>query len=224
MAPNSAPFLKVCCISSIQEAGLAIAQGASALGLVSHMPSGPGVISDLQVATIAAWVEGQHPHIQSFLLTARQTAKSIAAQHALCQTTTLQLVDEVPLADLRLLRSLCPGVRLVQVIHVVDPQSVQQALEIAPWVDGLLLDSGNPLLAVKELGGTGRTHNWALSRQIVARSPVPVLLAGGLNAGNVQAALAQVQPFGVDICSGVRTDGQLDVQKLLAFVAQTASL
>lgn len=213
-------FLKICCINSIEEAELAILHGAAALGLVSAMPSGPGVIGDQQVATIAAWVKRQHPHIHSFLLTARQTAASIAAQHAVCQTTTLQLVDDVPLADLRLLRTLCPGVALVQVIHVVDPQSVQQALDVAPWVDKLLLDSGNPRLAVKELGGTGRTHNWALSRQIVQRSPVPVLLAGGLNAANVQAALAQVRPFGLDICSGVRTTGQLDSEKLLAFVAQ----
>ena len=184
------------------------------------MPSGPGVIGDQQVANIAAWVKRQHPHIHCFLLTARQTAAGIAAQHAVCQTTTLQLVDEVPLADLRQLRTLCPGVELVQVVHVVDADSVQQALDVAPWVDKLLLDSGNPKLAVKTLGGTGRTHNWALSRQIVQRSRVPVLLAGGLNAGNVQAALAQVQPFGLDICSGVRTAGQLDFEKLLAFVAQ----
>lgn len=224
--PKPPPFLKICCIASVQEAQLAIAAGANALGLVSAMPSGPGVITDADIANIAAWVRQQHPHVQSFLLTARQSAQAITQQHQVCQTTALQLVDAVPVAALRQLRTRLPGVRLVQVVHVVDAGSLAQALHVAPWVDMLLLDSGNPGLAVKELGGTGRTHNWGLSQQIVQAvgaahaQRVPVLLAGGLNASNARAALAQVQPQGLDICSGVRTAGRLDATKLAEFVAQ----
>ena len=84
-------------------------------------------------------------------------------------------------------------------------------------VDALLLDSGNPKLAIKELGGTGRVHNWKLSRSIVEQSPVPVFLAGGLNPSNVKQAIDEVQPYGLDLCSGVRTNGRLDPAKLEAF-------
>jgi phosphoribosylanthranilate isomerase len=209
------PFVKICCIASVEEARLAIAAGAHALGLVSAMPSGPGVIADATIAQIAAAVALP---TETFLLTSRTTAESIAAQHALARTTTLQLVDHVPHVELRRLRTLCPGVRLVQVIHVVGEASRVEALEAAPWVDALLLDSGNPGLAVKELGGTGRRHDWTLSRRIRdAVAPVPLFLAGGLNAENVAEAIRTVQPFGLDLCNGVRTNGRLDAIRLREF-------
>lgn len=211
------PVIKVCCIASLAEARLAVAAGADALGLVSAMPSGPGVIDDTTIAAIAAAVPRP---TRTFLLTARTTAEAIADQHTRAGTTTLQLVDQVPHDELRRLRLLCPGVELVQVIHVTGEASVDEALAAAPHVDALLLDSGNPALAVKELGGTGRTHDWALSRRIRdAVWPLPLFLAGGLHAGNVATALAAVQPQGLDLCSRVRTEGKLDPRKLGEFVA-----
>lgn len=172
------PRVKICCIASVAEAQLAHRAGAAALGLVSAMPSGPGIISDAVVAEVASAMRGQD--VRSFLLTARNTAESIAAQHRAAGTTTLQLVDHVPHCELRQLRLLCPAVELVQVIHVTGVASVAEALAVAPWVDAVLLDSGNPALAVKELGGTGRTHDWALSRRIRdAIHPLPLWLAGG---------------------------------------------
>jgi phosphoribosylanthranilate isomerase len=95
---------------------------------------------------------------------------------------------------------------------------VEEAEALTPHVDALLLDSGNPNADVKELGGTGRTHDWAVSRQIRQQVDVPVFLAGGLDAENVGVALEQVQPFGVGLCSGVRTDGQLDEVKIRRFM------
>jgi phosphoribosylanthranilate isomerase len=209
------PHVKVCCISSIDEARLAISAGASALGLVSAMPSGPGVIDDRLIAEIAAAVP---PPISTFLLTPRQYADDIADQYAQCKTSTLQLVDTVAPAELTKLRKRLPAVKLVQVIHVADEASLEEALLAAPHVDALLLDSGNPNLPVKELGGTGRIHDWQLSRTIRDRSGRPVFLAGGLKAGNVAEAIAAVQPFGLDLCSGVRTKGHLDAAKLAEFM------
>jgi phosphoribosylanthranilate isomerase len=207
---------KVCCIASVAEARLAAAVGASALGLVSAMPSGPGVIGEGLIADIAAAIA---PPVQTFLLTAHQRADAIVAQHARCRTTVIQLVDALPPDELAALRAALPRVALVQVIHVLGEASVDEALAAAPRVDALLLDSGNPNAAIKELGGTGRTHNWGLSRRIVAASPVPVWLAGGLNPGNAAQAVAAVQPHGLDICSGLRTNGRLDEAKLRAFAA-----
>ncbi|MGZ8414644.1 MAG: phosphoribosylanthranilate isomerase [Gemmatirosa sp.] len=212
--------LKVCCIASHEEAALAVAHGADALGLVSAMPSGPGPIEEALIAEIAPRVP---PPIATFLLTSRLDAATIVTQARRCAVNTLQLVDALPEEELRALREALPAVRLVQVIHVLDDDSVQEALATAPLVDALLLDSGNPRLAVKELGGTGRVHDWALSRAIRERAGVPVFLAGGLRADNVGEAIAAVAPFGVDVCSGVRTDGRLDAAKLDAFARAVAA-
>ena len=208
------PFVKICCIASIEEARLAVSAGASALGLVSAMPSGPGVIAYELIAQIAATVP---PPVATFLLTSRQDADSIIEQQRFCRTTTLQLVDHVPHAELRKLRQALPGIGLVQVIHVTGEESVEEARAVAGLVDALLLDSGNQKLAVKELGGTGRTHDWRLSRRIRDEAGVPLFLAGGLNPGNVAEAVAQVAPHGLDVCSSVRSAGRLDAAKLRDF-------
>jgi phosphoribosylanthranilate isomerase len=207
--------IKICCIQSEVEARLAIEAGADALGLVAAMPSGPGPIPEERIAAIARSVP---PPVATFLLTSWTDAGPIVAQHRRCRTTTLQLVDRVEDGTYAALREALPGVKLVQVIHVRGQESVAEACDLAPHVDALLLDSGNPSLAVKELGGTGRVHDWALSRAIVETCGVPVYLAGGLRASNVRQAIASVAPFGVDVCSGVRTDGRLDREKLLAFI------
>jgi phosphoribosylanthranilate isomerase len=214
------PRIKICCISSVEEAQQAVLHGAAALGLVSQMPSGPGVIPDGLIAEIAQAVP---PPIATFLLTARQEADAIAEQHALCGTSTLQLVDAVAPSELRRLRRKLPHVKLVQVIHVLDEASIDQAKGLEGLVDALLLDSGNPTLQVKELGGTGRVHDWGVSRRVCAEVKLPVFLAGGLRATNVSQAIEQVRPFGLDLCSSVRTDGRLDVQKLELFMRAVRS-
>jgi len=207
-------FVKVCCIADLDEARLAIAAGASAIGLVSAMPSGPGPIAEDQITRIAAGVPRP---TETFLLTALVQAEAIADQQRRCGTTAVQLVDRVEEPELRRLRRLLPDTRIVQVIHVTGPESVDEARAAAPLVDTLLLDSGNPKLAVKELGGTGRVHDWEHSRNIRDTVSVPVLLAGGLHPGNARAALQQVEPAGLDVCSGLRLNGRLDARLLNAF-------
>jgi phosphoribosylanthranilate isomerase len=138
----------------------------------------------------------------------------IVAQQQACRTNTIQICDHLVHGTHRDLKRALPGISIVQVVHVTGPESVEEAVAVAPHVDAILLDSGNQKLAVKELGGTGRTHDWTLSRAIRERIGVPMFLAGGLNAENVAQAIAEVRPFGVDICSGVRTNGKLDAEKL----------
>ncbi len=208
--------VKICCIKSPEEARLAIACGASAVGLVSSMPSGPGVIDEMAIARITAAVP---PPIATFLLTSLHDAEAIIAQQRRCQTNTLQLCDYVELSVYARLRAALPGIALVQVIHVTGEESVSHARKVAEHVDALLLDSGNPTLAVKELGGTGRVHDWSLSRRIRNAVGKPLFLAGGLRSTNVREAIAAVQPFGLDLCSSVRTDDVLDEEKLRSFFA-----
>lgn len=208
--------IKICCIASLEEARLAVAAGADAVGLVSEMPSGPGVIPEPLIGEIAAAVP---PPTAVFLLTCLDDVDELAAQQRRCRANVLQLVDRVAPEVRTRLRDELPGVRIVQVVHVRDEASVEEAVATADTADALLLDSGDPSRPVKELGGTGRTHDWALSARIVREAPVPVILAGGLKPENVGEAVRAVRPFGVDVCSGVRTDGALDAAKLQAFVA-----
>lgn len=208
------PKVKICCISSLDEAKLAVDHGSDALGLVGHMPSGPGVISDEMISSIAA---ATPPSINTFLLTSETSAQAIIAHHRKVNTSTIQIVDTLVEGTYEQIREALPGINLVQVIHVLDDNSVEEAVNISSKVDFILLDSGNPNLATKELGGTGRTHNWKLSRKIRDEIDIPIFLAGGLKSENIRQAVETVQPFGVDLCSGVRTNGKLDPMKLKAF-------
>jgi len=206
--------VKICCINSIAEAKMAMSYGASAIGLVGRMPSGPGPIEDELIKSIAITIP---PPIATFLLTCETSAEQIINHHQRTFTNTIQLVDELHEKDYAIIKKALPAIKLVQVIHVIDEGSVEQAIKVSQYVDAILLDSGNPKLTIKELGGTGRTHDWKLSRKIKESINIPLFLAGGLNAENVREAIDVVNPYGVDVCSGVRTNGQLDENKLKAF-------
>ena len=206
--------VKICCISSISEAKLAESFGATALGFVSQMPSGPGVISDEKILEI---IETIPDNIDTFLFTSETDLEKIVLQQKKFRPKTLQLVDEVKSEVYTYIKRELPGINIVQVVHVTDESSADYACRVSEFADGILLDSGNPGLSVKELGGTGRVHNWNISRKIRESVDVPVYLAGGLNPENVREAIETVMPYGVDLCSGVRTNGMLDEIKLKNF-------
>ncbi len=208
--------VKICCISSIEEAKLAIRSGATELGLVGPMPSGPGIISESQIAEIVKAIPND---INTFLLTSETSASKIIEQHKKVKTTTIQIVDKLQSGTYNDIRSAITDIKLIQVIHVINDNSIKEAQEVASDVDYVLLDSGNPNKKIKELGGTGKTHNWELSKKIVQTISTPVFLAGGLNSSNVRKAIAAVNPYGLDLCSGVRTDQKLNLEKLNSFFA-----
>ena len=203
--------VKICCISSIEEAKLAVAYGAAAIGLVGRMPSGPGIITDELIHAIAKTVP---PPTHTFLLTSETTTDTIIEHHKKVNTTTIQIVDALSGREYHKIREAIPNVQLVQVIHVLDEGSIKEAIEISEFVDAILLDSGNPNLPTKVLGGTGKTHNWDLSKKIREKISLPIFLAGGINKDNIKKAIEHVQPYGIDLCSSVRTNGQLDESKL----------
>jgi len=200
---------------------LAIRYGASALGLVADMPSGPGVIPEKLISEVASTVP---PYVTSVLLTSRQNVDEIIEQHQRCGTNAIQIVDRLEHASYDELRKSLPGIDIIQVIHVIGEESIDEAIKIAPQVNGILLDSGNSNLEIKELGGTGRTHDWDLSKRIKDSIDKPLILAGGLNTENVADAIRQVEPYAVDVCSGVRTNNMLDEAKLCLFMDKVAKL
>lgn len=221
MISTHIPKIKICCISNLEEAKLAIRLGADALGLVSSMPSGPGVIQDSLIHQIASKIP---PPIATFLLSSRTDTEEIIHHQKETGTNTLQLVDRLARGSYEEIRRALPGIRIVQVIHVADESALIEAEEVARQVDALLLDSGNPNLAVKELGGTGRVHNWDISARIRATVQIPIYLAGGLSIDNIQQAIEKVRPFGIDVCSGVRSHGELDREKLRRFIHLTKTV
>lgn len=208
--------VKICCISSVDEARLAVRCGADALGLVGAMPSGPGVIDDALIRQIAAWVP---PAVGTFLLTQRTLAADIADHVKHCGTNTVQVVNPInPDEWPKLVELLPPATRRVQVIHVESEDALYLIEQYAPFVHAFLLDSGRPTAELPELGGTGRVHDWDVSARFVQLSPKPVFLAGGINEANVQRAILKVRPYGVDLCSSVRNAGQLCRNKLARFM------
>ena len=215
------PRIKVCCISSVEEAQLAIRAGVSALGLVSKMPSGPGVLSWDSITEIAANVP---PGVASFLLTSSQDAASIIAEQRMTKVNTIQIVDELLDGGYEDIRTALPGVGIVQVIHVNDESALNEAQRIAPFVDALLLDSGQPNANIKTLGGTGNAHDWHISASIVKKINKPVYLAGGLKPENIEHAIKLVRPFGVDVCSGLRVENQLNTERLKLFCQKVVSI
>ncbi|MEL6346514.1 MAG: phosphoribosylanthranilate isomerase [Myxococcota bacterium] len=208
--------VKICCIQDPDEAALAISLGADALGLVGPMPTGKGLIDDAMAHTVAARIP---PPVSVFLLTSETTAEGIAAHVQRVGADTVQIVDHIdPRQSARLAR-LIPDIRRVQVLHVEDMGVLDLIDDYAPHVHAFLLDSGTVSGPERTLGGTGQTHDWSISGVFVEKSPLPVFLAGGLRPDNVATAIEVVRPFGVDLCTGVRTNGVLDRDKLTAFMA-----
>jgi len=214
---DATPRVKICCISSLEEAWTAIDHGASALGLVSEMPSGPGVIPEALIAKITRRIS---PFVSSVLLTSKRRPSEIIEQHNRCRTNTIQICDDLNPDGLDEITRALPGIDIIRVIHVKGEDTIVEAEAVSPYVDGILLDSGRKGGSMVELGGTGRTHNWDISRRIVEAVEVPVIFAGGLNSLNVAESIKQVQPYAVDVCSGVRTGGSLDSGKLQSFMSR----
>ncbi len=212
--------VKICCIASVAEARTAIAAGADAIGLVGQMPSGPGPITDPEIARIAA---DTPPPVATFLLTSEITADAILAHAERTRPAVVQIVSHIDRRESARLAERTPHLRRVQVVHVEGSDALDLIAAYAPFVHAFLLDSGRPGGAVPELGGTGRIHDWSISAAFVRASPVPVFLAGGLTASNVGDAIRRVRPFGVDLCSGVRSNGALDPHKLGDFMRAVAT-
>ena len=209
-------FVKVCGIQTWEEAGAALACGATALGfLVGLTHRAEDEIGDAEARAI---VRRMPTGAEALLVTHLLDPERVAGLAASVGTRTVQVHGEMAVADLRRLRALAPSARLLKAVHVTGDDALGRALACAADADALVLDSRT----ADRLGGTGRTHDWSVSARIVgAVAPVPVYLAGGLRPGNVAEAVARVRPAGVDVNSGVEdADGRKDAAKMRAFVVR----
>lgn len=205
--------IKICCIANPGEAEMAAAAGADLIGMVGPMPTGPGVLSLRDCAEVTvlspAWVT-------PVLLSSSEDCEGLVADIRNARVRAIQIVRHIAPKVHDDLRMRMPSVRRLQVIHVEGPEALDLIPVYGDRVDAFLLDSGK--VSADQLGGTGRVHDWSISAEFVRRSPVPVFLAGGLTPENAAEAIRQVGPFGLDICSGLRTDDKLDHAKLTAFM------
>jgi len=208
--------VKICCIKTPDELKTVAKYGIDCVGFVSNMPSGPGIISDKEIRRL---VEATPEEVDTFLLTSLTNPEEIVEQQKFCKTKTIQLCNPLEIDSLKKLREISDNVKIVGVVHVLGEDSIRRANEMSKYVDAILLDTGNPCENPKKLGGTGRTHNWDISKEICKQISNPIYLAGGLNYVNVSSAIEKVRPYGVDICCGVRTaDDRLDEEKLKLFL------
>ena len=127
-------------------------------------------------------------------------------------------VELFSLRDTQMLKAAFPNLQVMRSIPIVDEASIERAKDYQRVADCLLLDRHEP--GDRQIGGLGRTHDWSISRRIVDEVGVPVILAGGLDADNVVAAIAAVRPAGVD--SKTKTDraggNGRDLDKVRRFV------
>ena len=208
--------VKICGIKRVEDANLAIEAGADALGfLVGQTHTSADFISPLTAKTIAASLP---PGATPVLVTHLTDPDDVLNLAALVGMNTVQLHGEIWPEDVARLRRAAPNLTFLKAFHVTDEASLGYGDEFVGLVDGFVLDTVNSRTG--QIGGTGQTHDWRLSRRIVERHPsIPVILAGGLHPENVAEAIAAVGAFGVDVNSGTKgPDGFKAEGKVRAFV------
>ena len=205
-------------VSSVEEALAAADAGVDALGFTVRLPT--GVHDGLTEAKARSIVAGLPPFVASVAITYVGAPREAVELCRYLGVTTLQLHGPFPTTEIPVLRVGLPHLKIIRAVHVTGPEAVAQARALARQVDALILDTYDP--DTGRHGATGKTHDWAISRQIVDEVPVPVILAGGLTPDNVAAAIAAVRPWGVDVHTGIeRPDGSRDLDRIRAFVRNT---
>jgi phosphoribosylanthranilate isomerase len=206
------PVIKVCGIQNAEEAAGAIAAGANTLGFLmglTHLAE-----DKISPEKATAIVRELPEHIRSVMVTHLLDENDIGAMAREVGVKAVQIHDDLPVDRVRKLRLILPNVELIKAIHVTGADALVKAHEYAESVDMLLLDSRTKT----RLGGTGQTHDWNISREIVRAVNIPVILAGGLNPQNVAEAIKSVDPAGIDANSGLeKKDGSKDFEKIRVF-------
>jgi len=202
-------------ISSLDDALAAERAGADALGFTVRLPT--GVHDDLTEAKARGIIAALPPFIATVAITYVDTARAAVELCRYLGVSALQLHGPFPTQELPLIRAARPHLKLIRAVHVTGPEAQAQARALERRVDALILDTYDP--ATGRHGATGKTHDWTISRQIVAQTHTPVILAGGLTPDNVSEAIRAVRPWAVDVHTGVEhADGRRDLDKLRLFI------
>ncbi|HVN83617.1 MAG TPA: phosphoribosylanthranilate isomerase [Candidatus Binatia bacterium] len=208
-------------VSGLDEALAAERAGADALGFTLRLPT--GVHDGLTEAKARGIIAQLPPFITSVAITYVSTAREAVELCRYLGVGALQLHGEFPTQELPIVRVGLPHIKLIRAVHVTGPEAIAKARALERHVDAIILDTYDP--ATGRGGATGKTHDWAVSRQIVGAVRVPVILAGGLTPANVVDAIRAVAPWGVDVHTGIEdSDGTRNLNKLREFIAQATSV
>lgn len=209
--------VKICGNTNLDDARAALSYGADILGFIVEVPESTANISREKVAEIIVAL----PKCETVLVTTETAPEKIKALALSTKVLTIQYHGNVSPEVIAEIKDELPNFAAWKVIHVKDESAIDEARRFEDVVDGILLDT-----AYKEqVGGTGMTHDWNISRIIAGDYSKPVILAGGLTPENVTETVQKVRPDAVDVRSGVSNpDGTKDLEKVRLFIerAKTA--
>lgn len=213
--------VKICGIKRIEDALKAVEYGADAIGLlVGQAHASKDFIDKKKAKEI---VDGIPPFISTVMVTHMVDVKLIIEFAKYIGVSTLQLHGDSTASHIKIIKKELVNVKIIKSIHVIDKSSIEKEKEYLGFADAILLDSINK--ATDQIGGTGLIHDWNISKEIVEKCPIPVILAGGLNSDNIEEAVDKVRPYGIDVNSGVKgKDGFKDYQKLKLFIERTKKI
>lgn len=206
--------VKICGIKNIEDALAVAALGADELGFHVGLAGGRSPLTPEDAARI---IKQLPPHAAPVLVTSVVEPKELIGLAQKTGAAILQLYGDASPAQIQEVKEAMPSVKIWKVINIADEASIALAKEYEGAADAVALDTFNKDNGAR--GGSGKTHDWDISRRIAESLSIPVILAGGLNPENVAEAVAQVRPAGVDVNSGVTNpDGSKDLAKVKRFI------
>ena len=206
--------IKFCGTASLADMRCAVAAGCDAVGFIMGVthPTSDAVTP----AEAARMIRCLPPFIEPVAVTHLQETEDLIRLVKESHCTTLQVQDTVEPAELDDVRDALPYVTIIKAVHVMDRSAIATAKRYEPYTDALILDTRT----AERLGGTGIPHDWNISAEIVARSEIPVILAGGLTPENVAEAIRKVHPYAVDVHTGVKKDDARNPERTLTFARE----
>lgn len=213
--------VKVCGVQNEKDLNAAVEAGADAVGLlVGQIHVSPCFILPGTASRLAAALP---PYIQPVLVTHYTDVHEISVLLERTKIQTIQLHGGSTPREVGLIHDRFPHVKIIVAAHLIEERTVLDLMDFYSVADAILLDSILP--EERKVGGTGKTCNWDLAAEFTARSPIPVILAGGLGPDNVEEAIRKVKPFGVDANSRLKNpQGEVDIDTCRAFCRKAKSL
>ncbi|HDS45870.1 MAG TPA: phosphoribosylanthranilate isomerase [Methanomicrobia archaeon] len=204
--------VKICGVTNAEDARLVLESGADLLGMIVDVPvASPRKISLDSAVEIAHALNNEIDLVAVMMPRTVQEVERIVRR---LEPVAVQLHGFESNAFLHAVRTAVPDVKVIKTVHLDEIGAIHGGLPEPEYLDFLLLDTVS-----HQLGGTGKTHNWATSARLVEESTVPVLLSGGLSPSNVRDAIRAVKPYGVDVASGVESSpGRKSREKIELFV------
>jgi phosphoribosylanthranilate isomerase len=197
--------IKICGVRTVEDAMKCVDSGADAVGML--LAPSPRRIPAEQARDI---VESLPPFVTPVIVMMPSAAEEAIEAARAISPGALQLQGDEPPEMLVKIKRALPGVRLIKAVHVGGGDELVKARLYENVADAILLDTVSP-----ERGGSGQTHDWSVSKKVVASIKKPVVLAGGLTPYNVAGAIKAVRPYAVDVASGVEAEGRIKDMALI---------